>query len=352
MQHEYIKGRGAQLNPPNKFDKQRLTTNEDEIWEDVWPGDTRTEFFIEHPKKLINKVESPDLPMEYSMNPYQGCEHGCTYCYARVTHQYWGLSAGLDFESKIMVKANAIEVLKKELDNPKWKVAPIMLSGNTDCYQPAERKYRLTRGILETLLTYKHPVGIITKNSLILRDIDVLQELAKFDLVHVNISITTLDESLRQKMEPRTSTSMQRLKVIEKLSQLGIPVCVMAAPIVPGLNDSEIPQILKLAAEKGASSAGYGIVRLNGEIGEIFTDWIHKNYPDRAEKVLNQIAHCHGGKINDSRLGVRMRGEGAIADAIRDLFRLTKKKYFADKVYPPYNLDAFTRPQRGQLKLF
>ncbi|WP_317133165.1 PA0069 family radical SAM protein [Adhaeribacter rhizoryzae] len=239
---------------------------------------TPTEFFTEHPRKIVNSVESPDLGLSYSMNPYQGCEHGCIYCYARNTHQYWGYGAGLDFERKIIIKENAPEILIQQLEHPKWEVRPIMLAGNTDCYQPIEKEKKLTRRLLQVLLQYRHPVSLITKNALILRDLDILQELNALDLVHVNISVTTLDEHLRQKLEPRTATAVRRLEVIRQLALANIPVNVMVAPIIPGLTDHEMPKIMQAAAQNGAVSAAYNIVRLNGAIGGIFEDWIKKPF--------------------------------------------------------------------------
>jgi DNA repair photolyase len=349
---DLIKGRGAQINPANPYQKNQYVTEHVEgLDEPALPG-IRTEFLIEHPKKIINPVESPDLGLTYSMNPYQGCEHGCIYCFARNSHQYWGYGAGEDFERKIIVKENAPEVLARQLENPRWKVAPIFLAGNTDCYQPIEQKKQLTRRMLEVLLKYRHPVSLITKNSLILRDLDLLTELNKQDLVHVSISLTTLDEKLRQKMEPRTATAEKRLEVIQQLAKADIPVNVMLAPIIPGLNDHEIPEMIKRAAWKGASSAAYNIVRLNGAIGGIFEDWIQKAYPDRAEKVLDQIASCHGGNLNDSVFGRRITGEGKFAEAIANLFRLSKHKYLAGRSMKPYNLSLFCTRAGKQLPLF
>jgi DNA repair photolyase len=350
---EYLKGRGAQYNAPNRFMKLEYVQEHIEALDEPLLSNTATEYIEEFPKKIVNKVNSPDLPMPYSMNPYQGCEHGCIYCYARNTHQYWGYSAGLDFERKVIVKKNAPELLANTLRKKNWKPAPIMLSGNTDCYQPIERKLEITRKMLEILLEYRHPVGVITKNSLILRDLDLLAELASMQLVKVSMSITTLDEKLRLAMEPRTATGKQRLKAIEKLSAAGIPVNVMVAPIIPGLNNHEIVSIMEAAANAGASSAGFTMVRLNGPVGEVFTDWIHKTLPDRADKVLSQIAESHGGSLSDSRYGTRMRGEGPQAEAIRDLFRMTKTRLFEGRESPPYNLDAFCPPDlSGQLRLF
>ncbi|HSI91569.1 MAG TPA: PA0069 family radical SAM protein, partial [Adhaeribacter sp.] len=308
------KGRGAQFNPANKFLKNEYVAEHIEGLDEPWLEQApKTEFLIELPKKIVNKINSPDLGDGYSLNPYQGCEHGCVYCFARNTHEYWGYGAGLDFETKIIVKENAPQVLARQLESPRWQPKPIMIAGNTDCYQPIEAKKQLTRKILEVLLRYKHPVSIITKNSLILRDLDLLQKLNALDLVHVNISITTLNEKLRQQLEPRTASAKKRLEVVKQLSEAGIPVNVMLAPIIPALNDFEIPELMKAAAEAGASNAAYTIVRLNGSIGKIFEDWLRKAFPDRAEKVLYQIADCHGGQLNDSRFGTRITGEGNFA---------------------------------------
>lgn len=349
---EIIKGRGAQFNTANPYLKNEYGIIEIEGI-DVEPEiDKKTIFYFESPKKIINKVDSPDLGMMYSMNPYQGCEHGCIYCYARNTHQYWGFSAGMDFEQKIIVKKEAAKVLKKQLQNPKWKVMPIMLSGNTDCYQPAEKKFKITRQLLEVLLEFKHPVSLITKNSLILRDLDLLKQLNAERLVSVSVSLTSLDEKLRRKLEPRTASCKKRLSVVKSLSEVGIPVNVMVAPIIPGLNSHEIPDLVKAAADHGASSAAYTIVRLNGSIGSIFKNWIHKAFPDRAEKVINQIAECHGGQLNDSRFGIRTRGEGPIALQINRLFTIAKQKYLKTGRIQPLNLDVFKRKGGTQLSIW
>jgi DNA repair photolyase len=349
---DYLKGRGAQYNPNNPYLKQEYVAEHVEGLDEPMLSNSRTEFYREHPKKVVNRVESPDLGIGYSLNPYQGCEHGCIYCYARNTHQYWGYGAGLDFERKIIVKENAPQVLAQQLESKNWQVMPVMLAGNTDCYQPIEAKKKLTRQILEVLLQYRHPVSIITKNALILRDMDLLQELNKLDLVHVNISITTLDEKLRQKLEPRTASAAKRLEVVHQLSAVGLPVNVMVAPVIPGLNDSEIPQIIRQAAEAGACNAAYTIVRLNGSIGPIFEDWIRQAFPDRAEKVLSQIADCHGGQLNDSRFGTRMHGEGKFAEAISKLFRISKQKYMQGRSSKPYNFKHFCQKSGRQLGLF
>jgi DNA repair photolyase len=354
VNEDLIHGRGAQKKPHNKFSKQELVKEHIEGIDEEEQINQKTQLYYENPKKLINVIESEDLRGEYSMNPYQGCEHGCVYCYARNSHQYWGFNSGIDFESKIIIKQNAPELLEKTLRKSGWNPKPIMLSGNTDCYQPVERKFQITRRLLEVLLKYKHPVSIITKNSLVTRDIDLLSEMAKLNLVHVNVSVTSLDEDLRLKLEPRTASAKKRLKTIEELSKNNIPVRIMAAPMIPALNSHELPEILKAGAEHGALAASYIVVRLNGQIGDIFEDWIRKAYPDKADKVLNQIKACHGGQLNDSRYGLRMRGEGNEADAIALLFKMAHKKHFSHKQIPPIKTDLFeVPPQTGdQLSIF
>jgi len=351
-QEEFIKGRGAQVHVQNKFLKHHYVKEHTEGLDEEWELTASTQYFIEHPKKMVNKVTSPDVGPALSMNPYQGCEHGCIYCYARNTHEYYGFSAGLDFESKIIVKPDAAEVLRKQISKPGWNVEPIMLAGNTDCYQPAERKFGITRKILEVCLEFRHPLGLITKNALILRDIDLLQELAKLELVTVSVSITSLVEETRLKMEPRTATAKRRLEVVEKLSAAGVPVNLMAAPMVPFINSHEMPSIMKAAAERGAVSAGYTLVRLNGAIGQIFTDWVYKAFPDKADRVIAAIKETHGGKLNESEFGKRMRGYGNFAQSIADMYATAKRKYFAGRNLPPVRCDLFKVPPRGQLDLF
>jgi DNA repair photolyase len=350
MEQDYFKGRGAQIKIENKFLKAQYVMEHIEGLDEPLLENPATQIFQENAKKILNRVDSPDLGFGYSMNPYQGCEHGCIYCYARNTHEYYGFSAGLDFESKIIVKRNAPQLLEKELMKPTWNAVPIMLSGNTDCYQPQEKKFEITRKMLKVLANYRHPVSIISKNSLVLRDLDLLQDLAADNLVHVYISITTLDEELRRAMEPRTASSIKRLKTVEALAKANVPVGIMNAPIIPGLNHHEIPEVLKAAADHGACNAGMTVVRLNGSIGPIFEDWLRKNFPDRFEKVWNQICSMHGGNVNDSNFGRRMRGEGNIADAIHQLFKASKKKYFADRTMPVYDLTKFRKG--GSLSLF
>ncbi len=350
MDESYFKGRGAQIKTENRFLKSQYVTEHIEGLDEPLLESPTTQIFFETPKKIVNKVDSPDLSMMYSMNPYQGCEHGCIYCYARNSHEYYGFSAGLDFESKIIVKKNAATLLEQHLLNKNWNAVPILLSGNTDCYQPQEKKFEITRKLLKVFTTYRHPVGIITKNSLILRDLDLLKDLASDNLVHVFISITTLDEDLRRILEPRTASSIKRLKTIEELTKAGVPVGVMTAPIIPGLNHHEIPNILKAASDHGALACGMTVVRLNGSISKIFEDWLRKNFPDRFDKVWNQICSFHGGNVNDSQFGRRMTGGGNIADAIHQLYRITKRKHFFNKQLPAYDLTKFRKG--GNLSLF
>jgi DNA repair photolyase len=349
----YQKGRGSQINPDNKFLKTSYVNEFPEMLDEEFQSSHKTEIIYTYPKTVVNKVDSPDLGLEYSLNPYQGCEHGCIYCYARNTHEYWGFSAGIDFEQKIIVKQNVIEVLEKQFSSKSWQPKPLMLSGNTDCYQPLEQKLQITRRVLQTCLKFKHPVAMITKNALILRDLDILTELAKLNLVKVMISITGTDENVRGKLEPRTSTYKKRFAVIEELSRAGIPVGVMVAPIIPGLNNHEIPQVIELASKAGATQAGYTIVRLNGAVGPVFKDWLLKTFPDRADKVWNQICDAHGGKTNDSRFGVRMRGEGKMAKSIKGLFDISVKRFMKEERDFKYNLKDFNyRAADEQLSLF
>ncbi|TNE57952.1 MAG: PA0069 family radical SAM protein [Bacteroidetes bacterium] len=351
----FLRGRGAQINPASTYehiirDPQPVDwALQSADWEEP---DLKTQYLPTHPKSILNRVPSPDIPLEWSMNPYQGCEHGCIYCYARNTHPYWGFSAGLDFERKILVKQNAAVLLEQELKKKSWKAAPVMFAGNTDIYQPAERKFGITRACLEVFWKYRHPVGLITKNSLVLRDLDLLKQLASENLVHVAISLTTLDEVLRQFLEPRTATVAQRLKTIETLSAHGIPVFAMLAPVIPGLNDHELFSLARAAADRGASNIGYTMVRLNGDVGLIFEDWLRKTMPERADKILNKIRDAHGGQLNDHRSGVRMRGEGKIAEIIRDQFKLAKEKYFSGRQMPKFNLELHEHFKTAQLRLF
>lgn len=354
--NDIIKGRGAQLNISNKFEAQKHEFRDDFLNYCAAEGEAvqeNTTVLIDtFPKTIVNKVNSPDVGMGYSLNPYQGCEHGCIYCYARNSHEYWGYSAGLDFEQKILVKRNAVELLEKKLRSKSWQATPIILSGNTDCYQPIEKKLMITRQLLQTFLKYRHPVGIITKNALVQRDLDVLKDLASENLVQVTLSVTSLQEETRRILEPRTASIKKRLETIEKLSNANIPVSVMMAPIIPAINSHEIMPLVKEVAERGALGVGYTIVRLNGAIGEIFTHWIKKTMPDKASKVLHQIESVHGGSLNDSRFGTRMKGEGEFADQVAQQFRLAKRKYLKDVERPALNCKLHEEFKDGQMKLF
>lgn len=291
-----MKGRGINKKISNSFEKHEYSKYFDEGIDDYASESNQTNFLFTKVKSAINTVTSPDVPMEYSLNPYQGCEHGCSYCYARNSHEYWGYNAGVDFEKQILIKENIVEATRQQLSKKNWLPKPIMLSGNTDCYQPIEQKLGLTRKLLSLFLEYKHPAGIITKNALIERDTDILSEMAKSNLVYVNMSINTMNEQLRLKMEPRTSTIQKRLKAIEALSKMGVFVNVLIAPVIFGLNDHEIPQILKSVKEAGAQRCGYITLRLNGHLGDLFSSWLEQHYPERKEKVLNQVKDSHGGK--------------------------------------------------------
>ena len=350
----YIKGRGAQVNPANRFlkssyDKEEFEKEED--WEKFQKQ--KTQVLFDDSKTIVNKITSEDIPLELSVNPYQGCEHGCIYCYARNTHEYWGYSAGIDFETRIIAKPNAPDLLRKAFEKKTYTPQVVSFSMNTDCYQPVERKLQLTRKLLEVCLEYRNPCTILTKNALVLRDLDILQELNKHRLVHVSTSITAAGEDIRSVLEPRTSSIKTRLKIIEHCARLDIPTGLMFAPIIPGLNDADMFKVLKMAADAGAFWAGYTIVRLNGAIAEIFEDWLHKAFPDRAEKIWHHIQSCHGGKVNDSRWGTRMRGEGKIAEMIRGQFKIYCRKLGLNERTYPLNTAAFRRPpQNGQLELF
>ena len=347
--------RGAPENPANRFEKIHLEPdadwNPDEDDGSHSPG-PRTQFLVDHGKTAIAYNDSPDIGFNTSLNPYRGCEHGCIYCYARPTHEYLGFSSGLDFESKIMVKLNAPELLRAELSSPKWQPQIIVMSGVTDCYQPVERKLKLTRRCLEVLAEFRNPVALITKNFLVTRDIDVLSELAKFNAVSVCLSVTTLDADLRRVMEPRTSPPATRLAAIRKLSEAGIPVSVNVAPIIPGLTDHEIPKILQAAREAGAVSAGFTVVRLPYAVAPLFEKWLGTHFPGRREKVLNRIKAVRGGKLYDAQWGKRFRGEGIFAEQIAMMFDVARRKAgFADD-FPDLSTAAFRRPGGAQLSLF
>ena len=350
MEKDKIKGQGAVNNVHNHFIKNRYETS---IYQDDYEEQVaKTQVIDVYPKTIVNPVKSPDLHMAYSMNPYQGCEHGCAYCFARPTHEYWGYSAGIDFERVILAKKNAPELLEQFFKKRGYKPEPILLSGNTDCYQPVERKLQITRKILQVFLDYRHPVNILTKNALVTRDIDILKPLAEKNMVTVSLSIPTINEELRRKLEPRTSSVATKLKAIELLSENGIPVHIMVAPMIPGLNTMEILPIVKTIAEKGALSFGYTLVRLNDTVEPVFIDWLDEHYPDRKDKVLHQISSMHGGKLGEKQVYKRRKGEGNIAEMIHTTFRIARQKYFNGKEIPPLTTSLFDGTKGEQLRLF
>lgn len=343
------KGRGTGSNPANRFQKASYELLEEELDHE---RRVVTKYFRDATRSALAKNDSPDIGFTFDLNPYRGCEHGCIYCYARPSHEYLGFSAGLDFESKIMVKPEIHLLLEQEFQKKSWKPSTISLAGNTDCYQPIERKLQLTRKCLEVLLKFRNPVGVITKNALVTRDIDLLTELAKLQLVTVTVSITTLDVKLHRVMEPRTSSPEQRLKTVETLAAAGIPVGVSLAPVIPGLNDSEMPAILKRASENGAQFAFYTMVRLPHGVKDLFIEWLHREFPDRAEKVINRIKEIREGKMNETEFGKRMSGTGEIADSIAQLFDLTCAKYGINARESRLRKDLFINRKDGQIDLF
>jgi len=348
------KGRGAQIDPPNRFERFHAEPDfEHFCGEDEFQRSLRTTFVSDQTRSIISENDSPDLNFRYSLNPYRGCEHGCAYCYARPTHEYLGLSAGRDFESKILIKERAPELFREWLSRQKHEPTTVVFSGVTDCYQPAERNLKLTRGCLQVALEARHPVGIVTKNALITRDLDLLQAMAELKIVSVAISITTLDAELCRTMEPRTSPPDSRLEAISKLAAAGVPTLVMAAPIIPGLNDSEIPEILKRADEAGAASASWTLLRLPLSVRPVFLDWLHRTQPTKASRVESLIRASRDGALNDSKFGSRMRGGGQLAEQIQRAFRVFARKYGLDRPLPPLETSLFRPPpEAGQLRLF
>jgi DNA repair photolyase len=345
-------GRATTLNIPNRFDRHQYVPLAIDLPPEEAMPPTPTTFYHDRTRAILAKNDSPDIPFTYSLNPYRGCEHGCIYCYARPSHEYLGFSAGLDFETKIMVKLEAPRLLEEAFRRRTWKPQVVAFSGNTDCYQPAERTLQLTRRCLQVALRYRNPASIVTKNALILRDIDVLREMTRVNIIHVMISITSLSPELIRLMEPRTSTPARRLEAIEELARAGIPVGVNAAPIIPGLTDEELPAILKAASERGATSAGYILVRLPGAVQPLFLDWLQRYFPDRAQKITNRIRDTHSGELSDPRFGKRITGEGEIARSIQALFDLHVNRYRLEPRTCGLTTDAFRRPSPSQSSLF
>ena len=366
---EAIRGRGASWSPANRFEKFHVdVTDTDVVQEDPEnrggsapvpsveaTHSTRsgqaprvppiaTQFFRDGTKTIVARNQSPDVGFEVSINPYRGCEHGCIYCFARPTHEYLGLSAGLDFESRIMVKPEAPRLLEAELASPKWKPQMLMMSGVTDCYQPIERKLKITRGCLEVLAKFRNPVGILTKNRLVTRDIDILSELARDRCAVVNLSVTTLDPKLQQIMEPRTSAPAARLDAVAQLRAAGIPVGVMVAPVIPGINDHEIPKIVAACAKAGAQFAGHVLLRLPWAVRPLVEHWLDEHFPDRKAKVLDRLRASRGGKLYDSRWRKRQTGEGIFPDQIANMFEVAcRRAGFGER--PTLSIAAFRRPQ-------
>ncbi len=351
-------GRGSHINPPNRYlpghterDLEHCEHDADLLAELDRPP---TQYFPDNSRSVISKNDSPDISFTYSLNPYRGCAHGCSYCYARPSHEYLGLSAGLDFETKVFVKHDAAALLREFLNKPNWNADTIVMSGVTDCYQPAERGFRITRGCLEVGLEARQPMAIVTKNALVTRDLDLLRPMAELGIIHVAVSVTTLDAELARRMEPRTSTPAARLRAIRELADAKIPVRIMTAPIIPGLNDREIPALLEAGAAAGATSAAYTLLRLPLTVKPVFLEWLERRLPDSRERIENLILATHEGQHNNAELGQRMRGSGPIAEQIRRLFKVFAAKHHINGDPPEYNRTHFRPPQSasGQLRLF
>lgn len=346
-----IHGRGASSNPPNRFTELRV---EREDWRHPDDPDPETRLFRDASRSVITANDSPDVPFEASVNPYRGCEHGCSYCYARPNHEYLGLSAGVDFETKIFVKEEAPELLRAELASRSWRPKVLAMSGVTDPYQPAERRMRVTRACLEVLGEARNPVSIITKSHLVTRDADLLAELATFDAARVTLSVTTLRNEVHRAMEPRAAIPARRLRAIRELAEAGIPVGVNVAPVVPGLTEHEMADILEAAVAAGATRAGYILLRLPFGVKDLFVEWLEHHFPDRRDKVIHRLESLRGGRLNDPRFGNRMKGEGPYADQIRDLFEVTCRKLGLNRDDGALSTDAFRRPpvDGEQISLF
>jgi DNA repair photolyase len=347
-----VRGRGTPANPGPRFEPLAFEPDPAELTEEDVQALQRTRFLRDSSRSIISRNSSPDIPFDASLNPYRGCEHGCSYCYARPTHEYLGLSAGLDFERVILVKEDAPKLLERELRSPKWKPQTLMLSGITDPYQPVERHLRITRGCLALLRDFRNPVSIITKNHLVTRDVDVLAELAALGAARVHLSITTLDEELRRLLEPRTATAVRRLDALRILAEAGVPVGVAIAPVIPGLNDHEIPRIIEAAAAAGATSAFMIPLRLPGAVEDLFSDWLAAHYPDRKDKVLGRVRQVRGGKLNESAFGTRMRGQGEYAAQLRALFHVAARRHGLATRVPQLTAGHFRVPGVSQPRLF
>jgi len=351
------RSRGSETNPPSRFDRLRVLPLDPADPDAAQPepaSDPRTRWLPDHSRSVISYNDSPDVGFSASINPYRGCEHGCAYCYARPTHEYLGYSAGLDFETRILVKHDAPELLRRALASARWKPVPIALSGVTDPYQPAERRLRLTRRCLAVLAEYRNPVAVVTKSFCVTRDVDLLSDLAGHCAASVSISLTTLDPELQRRMEPRASAPSRRLAAIECLARAGVPVGVLVAPIVPGLTDHEVPALLGAAAAAGARFAGRVVLRLPHGLRQLFEAWLREHYPERAERVLSRLREIHGGELYDSSFGKRQRGRGVFAAQLGDLFELACRRNGLEARSPALSTAAFRRPGCGgeQLGLF
>ncbi len=355
------RGRGVAINPGNRFESLHLDDEaEIEVEADQDESDLPrldTQFFIDHSRSIISYNNSPDVGFNASINPYRGCEHGCVYCYARPTHEYLGFSSGLDFETKIMVKPNAAQLLRKEFLSKKWQAQVLAISGNTDCYQPVERRLKITRACLEVCAEFRNPVALITKNHLVTRDIDVLARLAEFNAVRVFLSVTSLDANLARILEPRTSMPAHRLAAVRELAAAKIPVGVIIAPVIPAINDSEIPKILEAAAQAGATMASYVMLRLPHAVKQLFADWLARHFPDRKAKVIHRIEAIRGGKLYNPEFGERMKGEGIFSEQIEKLFSVAFRRHGFRKSKYDLATEHFRRPETDpenepQLTLF
>jgi DNA repair photolyase len=336
-----LRGRGASGNPANRFEPVHVAPDPEAPEQ---PGASPTRFFRDSSRTVISRNDSPDIPFDASLNPYRGCEHGCVYCYARPTHEYLGLSCGLDFETRIFVKEDAPELLRRELARRSWTPRVLALSGVTDPYQPVERQLQLTRRCLEVLAECRNPVSVITKSGLVARDADLLGELAGHGAATAAISITTLDEQLRRQLEPRAASADVRFDALARLREAGVPAGVSVAPVIPGLNDHEIPRILARAAEAGASFAGYIALRLPHGVKDLFTAWLDQHAPERKAKVLARVRDMRGGRLSDSCYGSRMTGTGPVADLVRDVFLVARERVGLSETGPPLSTAAFRRP--------
>jgi DNA repair photolyase len=342
------RGRGAVSNPPNRF--ERISLERDADWNPAEDPSPKTQFLRDSSQTVISYNDSPDISFHASINPYRGCEHGCSYCYARISHEFLGFSAGLDFETKIMVKENAPELLRRELSSRKWKPQVLAMSGVTDCYQPVERRLQLTRRCLAVLAEFRNPVSIVTKNYLVTRDIDLLQELTAHHAAIVYLSINSLDSELARKLEPRAASPSQRLAAVGALSKAGVPVGVLVAPVIPALNDHEIPSVLAAAKAAGAGWAGTEILRLPLTVAPVFQQWLDHNAPEKRDKILGRIRAIRGGKLNDPRFGKRMRGEGIFADQISRIFHVACRRAGLSVNGPELSSSCFRRPGDSQLE--